>query len=304
MKLGLVAYSDGNGHPFSFSAIINGYNREYFHLNPITPINDYLVNQPDHLFGIGEFEVTHVWSQSRQISNAIAKYSNIPFVVDSYSDMLDEVDGLLILRDDKHYETASAFLQKGKYVFIDKPLTSDTRELEFFIPYLENGQLMSCSGLRYFPKIVELSESEIDYSKELKFGYCTTINNWFSYGIHSIEGLSLITGSDYDYVQYLGNGNDSLYIIMFESGTYLLINTANDFSGGIRSHLYFYKHQPLQVHYNDNFNAFRNTLLKFNEQVTLGKPVIPAKDTIKLMQVLIAGEESKRLNGKKIFLNE
>lgn len=304
MKLGLIGYSKDNGHPFSFSAILNGYNRNYLHLNPVSPINDYLINQPKKKFGIGDLCVTHVWTQDKEMSKAIALYSNIKTVVDEFIEMVEEVDGLLILRDDMHMEIAAPFLEKGKHVFIDKPLSTHCEEIEFFKPYLTSGNLMSCSGLRYFPEIETLIESTFEYTNDLKFAYCTTLDNWFNYGIHSIEGLMLLTGCDFDYIQYLGNGKTNHYLVMFQSGFYLLINLVSGYSGGIRSHLYFKSHEPIQIHYNDNFSSFRNTLLKFEKQVTTGIPAIPPIETLRLMKLLKAGALSRISNGKKIKVHE
>lgn len=303
LKIGLIGYSQDNGHPFSFSAIINGYNKNYFYLNPIIPINDYLGKQSADKFGIGNLQITHVWTQKKEISKAIALYSNIPIVVNDYDEMLVDVDGVLILRDDMHLEIAALFLEQGKFVFIDKPLSIQNDELEIFKPYLENGQLMSCSGLRYFPVINELKNSDYDYSSDLKFAYCTTVDNWFNYGIHSIEGLMSLSGSAFDYVQYIGNKQDNQYMVVFKSGFYLIINSASGYNGGIRSHLYFKSHEPIQVHYNDNFNSFRNTLLKFNQQIITGTPAISPIETLNLMKLLMAGDESRRMKGKKIYLN-
>lgn len=304
MNLGLIGYSKDNGHPFSFSAIINGYNADYFHLNPVSQINDYLLNQPKEKFGIGNFNVTHVWTQDKDMSKALALYSNINTVVDDYIQMVDQVDGLLILRDDMHMEIAAPFLDKGKFIFIDKPLATQSEEIEFFKPYLDSGHLMSCSGLRFLPEIEILKESFYEISNDLKFAYCTTIDNWFNYGIHSIEGLMLITGSDFEYVQYTGNGEVNQYVVMFQSGFYLLINLVNSYNGGIRSHLYFKTHEPIQVHFNDNFNSFRNTLLEFEKQVTTGVPAIPPQETLSLMKLLKAGTLSYKSNGKKINVYE
>lgn len=304
MKLGLIGFSKDNGHPFSFSAIINGYNIDYFYLNPISPINDYLINQPKEKFGIGDLCVTHVWTQDKELSKAIALYSNITTIVDDFIEMIDEVDGLLILRDDMHKEIATPFLEKGKFVFIDKPLTTQSEEIEFFKPYIEDGKLMSCSGLRYYSGIETLIDSSYGYSNDLKFAYCTTLDNWFNYGIHSIEGLMPLTGTEFDYVQYIGNGDINQYVVMFHSGFYLLINLVNDYKGGIRSHLYFKSKEQIQIHYNDNLNSFRKTLLKFEKQTITGIPAIPPKETISLMKLLIAGDLSRVKGGKKIKINE
>ena len=42
INIGLIGYSDGNGHPFSWSAIVNGFNQKYLNKCPFPIIRDYL----------------------------------------------------------------------------------------------------------------------------------------------------------------------------------------------------------------------------------------------------------------------
>lgn len=300
-KVGIIGYSEGNGHPFSFSAIVNGYNRAYFHLNPIKPINDYLSVQAEDSFGVGDLKVTHVWTESKELSTAIALYATIPNVVDHYLNMIDEVDAVLVLRDDKHKVIAENFLQRGKFVFIDKPLAVTQSELDFFKPYLESGRLMSCSGLRFFPKLTILSKKP-DLGN-FKFAYCTTPVSWLNYGIHSLEGLLPILSSPFDYVRFLGEGANQIFKVVLQSGAYIMINVSDNYSGGIRSHVYFQEVPPIEIVYNDNFACFKQTLVVFHEQLKSGSPVIRVKEIIALMQVLMAGEESRSKNGEKISIH-
>jgi hypothetical protein len=304
VRVGVIGYSEGNGHPFSFSSIINGFDQHFFHLNPIKPINDYLIEQPQTSFGVDNWRVTHVWCPDNNMSEAIAKYAKIDHPVSDFKQMVDQVDVVLILRDDLHIEIAGLFLNAGKYVFIDKPLSLNTNDLRFFQPFLESGQLMSCSGLRYLPQIQKLKSEILAKDLNLKFAYCTTADNWENYGIHSLEGLSPIFGYDFSYVQYVSSFSENTFIVKYKSGKSLLINCSKGHSGGIRSHIYSSSEAPIEVHYNDNFNAFRNTLINFNLQIESGNPSITPKETIALMKVLIAGKQSKLTEGAKIQINE
>ncbi|KYG76253.1 putative dehydrogenase [Roseivirga ehrenbergii] len=295
MNLGVIGYSEGNGHPFSFSAILNGYNQDKLHLNPITPINDYLQLQPSNLFGIGNLRVTHVWTQDLELSNCIAAVGRVEHVVKDFTQMLDAVDGVLILRDDQHTHYAAPFLEKGKYVFVDKPLCSNYKELDYFMPFLEKGLLMSCSGLRYLPRIMELQGS---LTSKIKLSYSNSVNHWMNYGIHTLEGLDPLIGSLPCSVQYIGSDQNRMFRVMYENGSYTLINLSGANYGGIRSHLHLESGEVLSVHFNDNFNAFRNTLVAFNEQIKTGVPAIDPQRTAALLRTMLKGQDSYLDKGK------
>ena len=69
--------------------------------------------------------------------------------------MLDEVDALIIARDDwkSHFKLSISFLKKNIPTLIDKPLTLSRSELTKFKPYLKKGILMSGLRLRFSSKI-------------------------------------------------------------------------------------------------------------------------------------------------------
>ena len=44
MKLGIIGQSQGNGHPYSWSAILNGFKKKYLENVPYPLIKKYLTN--------------------------------------------------------------------------------------------------------------------------------------------------------------------------------------------------------------------------------------------------------------------
>ena len=103
IKLGIIGINEGNGHPFSFSAIINGFDHEGMKNSGWDVIYNYLKIRHASEFGFDNVQVTHAWTQDPEQTKKIAKASKIPNIVVDMNDMLDEVDGVLIARDD--YET-------------------------------------------------------------------------------------------------------------------------------------------------------------------------------------------------------
>ena len=63
------------------------------------------------------------------------KSCNIDNAVRDYMKMSGNVNGVIVARDDLHYSISKHF--KKIPVFIDKPLTSKIKELNFFKKYLK-----------------------------------------------------------------------------------------------------------------------------------------------------------------------
>ena len=124
----------------------------------------------------------------------IAKASKIANIVVDVNDMLDEIDGVLIAGDDyeTHYPLAKTFLEKGKFVFIDKPLSLRIEELKFFKKYLDGGRLMSCAGARYAKELDE-DRGHIDSFGEMKLIRGTVMNSMEKYGVHMLDGIFGVT---------------------------------------------------------------------------------------------------------------
>ena len=78
----------GNGHPYSFSAIFNGYNQEAINECPYSAIKQYLPAYHRNKKIIPDANVTHIWPQNREISESIARFSRIPNIVGHYVDIL------------------------------------------------------------------------------------------------------------------------------------------------------------------------------------------------------------------------
>lgn len=194
IKIGIIGASQGNGHPHSFSAIFNGYNPEAMAQSGWKNIFEYLEREPKENFGIKGAQITHVWTQDPCLSEQIAKASNIPHVCQTYEEMVDSIDALIIARDDwrSHYPIAKPFLEAGKFVFIDKPLSLEESELKFFHRYIVEGKLVSFSSLHFSPELDELKKNFASFGK-LKLIRGITPKSWEKYAIHLLDGIAGVT---------------------------------------------------------------------------------------------------------------
>lgn len=124
LKLGVIGMSEGNGHPYSWSAIFNGFDMEFMKNCPFSSIPDYLSEQQFPTdFLTQDAEVTHIYTQDISISEHIAKSSLVKNIVQNPKEMIGKIDALLLARDDaeNHMKYAKDFLDAGIPIYIDKP---------------------------------------------------------------------------------------------------------------------------------------------------------------------------------------
>ena len=72
------------------------------------------------------------------------------------------------------------FLKKNIPVFIDKPLTSKIKELNFFKKYLKSALLMSSSGLRFANEVNLLKKNQKKLGR-IKSVNALVLNDFFKY---------------------------------------------------------------------------------------------------------------------------
>ena len=104
------------------------------------------------------------------------------------------MDAVIVARDDYqlHFQLAQPFLEAGLPVFVDKPLSVDLEELRALKPYLESGQLMSCSGMRYARELDEPRANLAAYG-HLKLIRGAIVLSWEKYGVHLLDAAFGLT---------------------------------------------------------------------------------------------------------------
>ncbi len=213
--------SEGNGHPYSWSAIINGdFDRKEMSRCGYAGIPLYLEANNDTL-GIDGARVTHVWTQDRKISEHIAKASMIEKVVDNAEEMIGHIDAVILARDDpeNHVAMAKPFLDADMPIFIDKPLAISKKDLAYFEEENEKGKLlMSCSSMRYSAECRAV-KTEMTSLEEIELATAVGKKDWVKYGVHMLEALlALLDDPKVVSVQHVGQPGKDIVTIKFENG--------------------------------------------------------------------------------------
>ena len=285
IKLGIIGLKNrDNGHPFSFSAIINGYNEKYFKRSNYKHILNYLKKKQKKNFGIKDVKITHAWTQNILLTKTLCKSCNIDNAVKNYKEMIGNVNGVIIARDDLHYSISKHFLKKKIPVFIDKPLTSKIEELNFFKKYLKNGLLMSTSGLRFAKEVNFLRKNQKKLGK-IKSVNALVLNDFFKYGVHMLDILDELNLLKVKKILRLKSNIDQI-IFFCENKVVINLQCLGKINKIFSINLVGQK-SSMQIDITDNFSAFKNTLVNFIKMIKTKKQVLNCKKTLNVINLLI-----------------
>ena len=189
IQLGLIGTSEENGHPYSWSAIINGYDKKKIKKCGFPIIPKYLNKKNYPKDFIKNAQVSHIWTQDVKISRKIASTTFIPNIVTKKENLIGKVDGVLIARDDykNHYKISKPFLKAGLPVYIDKPISISLKNFEkIYNNEIYPGQIFTCSATRYSKSLSlpVLIKKKIGVIKKI---IATSPKNWDKYSVHIIE---------------------------------------------------------------------------------------------------------------------
>jgi predicted dehydrogenase len=195
IRLGIMGFVEGNGHPYSWSAICNGYDPVAMEQSGFPTISHYLAERKWPNDRLANVSVTHVWTQDAARSRHIARAALIENVVSKPEDMIGKIDGLLLARDDteNHPMFAAPFLQSGIPVYLDKaPALSVANFDRLFERELKAGIIFAGSTLR-FAQEFQLTATDRSAIGPIRHISAVTPNTWDRYAIHVIEpALNLI----------------------------------------------------------------------------------------------------------------
>ena len=270
INLGVIGMSEGNGHPFSWSSIINGYSPAYLSQCGFPSIYDYMMENQHPTTCFDEAKVTCVLSQRRSISEKISACANIPLIVDDTVQLVEQVDAVLLARDDaeNHMSYAKDALVKGIPIFIDKPVSLTVDQLDqLYNAAKDKRMIYSCSALRFADEIL-LDKIERKKIGELKEINCNTPKSWDKYAVHLIDPLfHIMEGADYSDAILLASDQFRKKIKVFWSnGISSTIEASEKFESPIHF-TYVGSHGQITKNFTDSYSAFKKSLLRFTENI-------------------------------------
>lgn len=302
-KLGVMGMSAGNGHPYSWAAICNGYDKKAMASCPFPVIPQYLALQKFPAARLKGAVVTHIWTQDKKISRHIAAAALIENIVDEAADMIGKVDAVLLARDDgsNHLKMAKPFIEAGVPILIDKPLTDREDDLRQFIKYYRAGKvIMSCSSARFARSILELKKRK-DLGKIMTASGVSP-KYWRTYGIHLIEAVYTVMGGGIESVQNVGKKEEEIVHMLYHDGRHAVLQTFTGITAGGTT---FYGEKGCaSPSDSDAFFQFKNMISHFVGWLRSGRPPFDWAETVETAKVVIAGLKSLEEGGRIVRLDE
>jgi len=306
IRLAMLGMIEGNGHPYSWSAIVNGYNPQEMAKCPFPVIPQYLSEVPLNTMRILGARVTHVWTDDPPDAPKIAAASRIQNVVARPEDVIGQVDAVILGTDDghEHVRRARAFVDAGLPMFVDKPLAINVPDLNQFIRWHQAGKVfLSSSNMRYAPEIRQIMRQKAQLG-ELRWITACTSKTWERYAIHALEAIWPVLGPGFQTVRTESREGSDIAYVTHRSGTQVNLAVLYDAVGSYGAVHVFGTKGNLAVNCWDTYTAFRNQLVAFVEMLRTGERPYPLSETIELMAVIIAGLRSRERAGEVVKLEE
>ncbi|WP_221031949.1 Gfo/Idh/MocA family protein [Actomonas aquatica] len=306
LRLAMIGMVPGNGHPYSWSAIINGYDRDLMAACPYPVIGQYLNAQPAGSVGLPHAAVTHIWTDDPADARLVAPAALIPHILACPEDAIGQVDAVFIATDDgyTHVARARPFIEAGLPVFIDKPLALTVEDLRTFIAWRSNGaRLLSSSGLRFAPEFDALLADPSPLG-ELRWLSGLTCKAWETYGIHALEPLFRFTGPGYSSILLESQPGLEVAHLQHHSGVQVTIPVIADGGAAFGTFQLTGTAGPQRIQLKDTYTAFHRQIVSFLDYVRTGTEPCPFAHTIELMALLIGGIRSREEGSRRVDIPE
>ena len=300
LRIGILGMTEGNGHPYSWSAMFNGSDKDEMETCGFPVIPRYLEKQAPHTLGIPGAKITCVCCTGyadRKEAEHIARAAKIPTVYDTPEEMIGNVDAVIVATDvgDEHVEA-------GIPMFIDKPLVNKEEDLRTFVKWRNEGaNFISSSSLRYCKEIEPYYQNHYELGKLMYI--CSPMAKYYeTYGIHALERMYPLLGPGFVSVRNTGTKEKTVVHIKHESGCDVHIvqapglNTCGMTVLGDKG--------AVQLKSGDSYYCFKRQLDLFVHWLRTGQEPFPFRETVELMKLVIGGLRSREENGREVFLNE
>jgi predicted dehydrogenase len=303
IRLGILGMTEGNGHPYSWSAMFNRFDRERMPREcPFPVIPQYLAREDYDTMGIPNASMDYICCDRREDAEHVAGLSLIPNVVDRPEELIGKVDAVIIATDigSEHVRRARPFIEAGVPLFIDKPLCDNRADLEYFTSLFASGYpLLSSSSMRYCKEFQPYYHGRTRELGDLRLVQFGMPKKWETYGIHALEAVYPICGPGFESVVNTGTPERNIVHLRHRRGFDVLITVIRDlyalpplYIGGTQ--------QSVTLACKDSYNSFRDQLVAFVDFLRTGRRPFPWQETVELMKLVIAGIESREQHGAEI----
>ena len=181
----------------------------------------------------GKIEELYICDKNEERVKDIANNYSISYYTD-YKEIPKDIDGIVIATpSDTHYDISKEFLEAGKDVLVEKPMTLNSKEAEKLIKIAEkNGNILMAGHIfRYHPAVIELKNriergdfGKIYYMMSNRFSLRYPRKDMgvlFALGIHEVDIFCYLLNKEYPeeifatIEKYIGKTEETSQIITY-----------------------------------------------------------------------------------------
>ena len=306
LSIGILGMTEGNGHPYSWSAMYNDFDKKYMDNCPFAGIPAYLNKQPKSTIGIPGAHITYVCCNNRADAEDVARCSNVAHVVDKPEDMIGHVDAVICATDigAEHIERCTPFIEAGLPMFIDKPMVDNEEDLRKFVHMRDMGaHFISSSSMRYVKSAVPYHKHHDELGK-LMYICQPMCKKWETYGIHALENIFPLLGLGFESIQNTGTLERNMLHIVHREGCDIHIPLSAGMYGAFKYCLLVGSVESKAVSTSDSYYSFKKQLDLFVRYLRTGQEPFPFEETVELMKLVIGGIRSREEGGRVVRLDE
>lgn len=306
LKIGIIGMTEGNGHPYSWSAMFNDYDSQRMKNCPFAGIPAYLDKQPKHTIGIAGAKVTHIYCDNSYDAQDVSWCSLIPNVVKRPEDMIGQVDAVIIATDIgfQHVERCRPFIEADIPMLIDKPMADNEKDLQIFTKWHDAGRhFVSSSSMRYTKELEPYYKNHYELGK-LMYICQPMCKKWETYGIHALEAIYPLLGPGFISIQNTGTDERNFVHLSHENGCDVNIPLSAGMYGAFGVTLLVGSVSNTVVKTQDSYYSFKKQLDKFVGWLRTGEEPQPFEETLELMKMVIGGIRSREEGNRKVMLEE
>jgi predicted dehydrogenase len=171
--------------------------------------------------------VTAIWGSDRARTEEVAGEGDIPTIVDSVHQLVDQVDAAIVVdrHGDLHAQHALPFLLESKPVFVDKPLAIDLADCRRILDAAKQSRtaVTSFSSLSVAPDTTALREKLPGTVRLGQFaGPCDFGSEYggpFFYATHLIELATTLLGGDVSGLRATRGGDTVAVDVVWQNNT-------------------------------------------------------------------------------------
>ena len=294
MKIGIIGNSVGNGHPYSWSAIINGYEREYLDNVPFPIIVNYLKNKDPKKKLFKNIDITKIYCSDFNYASHVAKFSHIPNVEANLQAFGNNIDAIILAKDDyeNHYSILKEIVKFELPILIDKPIAINVKDLNKILNLRKfKNQFFTSSGL-YFSKEINSFPKNIENILKIT---ARSNGTWNKYSIHLINILERYFKNlgknfhTFNSCNIISTGNVEF---KFENLVVELKLNSNDYMGVVFE-FEMINNKNKNIIFNDTYNAFSLLIKSFILQVKGSMSLFKDEDYVRTVMAIELGNNEK-----------